>query len=58
MPYKIYDRDGRLVLHAAENCRYDRRTEESLLEAGYRITLNGKRITKSMAKDRERAHSA
>lgn len=44
--YKVYNRDGRLVLSAPESCRYDRETERSLLAAGYTIKLNGKRITK------------
>lgn len=45
-PYKVYNRDGRQVLSAPESCRYDRKTERSLLAAGYTIKLNGKRITK------------
>lgn len=44
--YKVYDRNGRRVLSAPESCRYDRKTEQSLLAAGYTIKLNGKRITK------------
>lgn len=45
-PYKVYDQSGRLVLQAAECCRYDRETEKSLLDSGHTIRLNGKRITK------------
>lgn len=34
-------------LIAPASCRYDRKTELSLLEAGYTIRLRGKRITKT-----------
>ncbi len=44
--YEVYDRSGRRVLTAPESCRYDKRTERSLMKAGYSIKLNGKRITK------------
>lgn len=47
-PYRVYDRNGRRVLSAPESCRYDRKTEQSLLAAGYTIKLNGKRITKKV----------
>ena len=45
-PYKVYDSSGRLMMQATESCRYDRETERSILQAGYTIKLNGKRITK------------
>ena len=45
LPYKIY-RDGELVMQATERCRYPKEVERSLMEAGFTITLNGKRITK------------
>ena len=32
---------------APENCRYSRQIEISLLDAGFTIKLNGKRITKT-----------
>ena len=44
--YKIYDREGRLVMSAPEACRYPPKTELSLMEAGHTIKLNGKKITK------------
>lgn len=44
--YRVYDGTGRQVLQAPESCRYDRKTERSLIEAGYTIKLNGRRITK------------
>lgn len=34
-------------LIAPASCRYDRKTELSLLEAGYAIRLHGKKITKT-----------
>lgn len=46
MHYKVYDREGRLVFQAPAALRYPKATERSLLEAGYTIKLNGKRITK------------
>ena len=44
--YKVYDRNGRAVLAAPPECRYPKEIERSLLEAGYTIKLNGKRVTK------------
>ena len=38
-------RDGGTV--APASCRYDPKTELSLLEAGYTIRLHGKKITKT-----------
>ena len=37
--------DGGLI--APASCRYDRKTELSLLEAGHTIRLHGKKITKT-----------
>lgn len=48
--YKIYDRNGKLVMSAHESCRYPPRTELSLIDAGHTIKLNGKRITKKELK--------
>lgn len=50
LPYKIYDRDGTLVMQAVEECRYKKSVELYLLEAGYTIKLHGKRITKKEVK--------
>lgn len=47
LPYQVFDPSGRCVIHAPESCRYPRKTELSILEAGYTIKLNGKRITKT-----------
>ena len=46
LPYQIYNREGVLVLQAPESCRHSRKVEKELLEYGYTIKLNGKRITK------------
>lgn len=46
-PYVVYNPAGRAVMEAPESCRYSRRVELSILEAGYTIRLNGKRITKT-----------
>lgn len=47
LPYQVFDPSGRCVMHAPESCRYTRRIELDILEAGYTIRLNGKRITKA-----------
>jgi hypothetical protein len=49
-PYKVY-KDGECVLAAEENCRYPKRVELDLMEAGYVIRLHGKRITKREVRD-------
>ena len=48
-PYKVYNRDGRLMFQTKEG-RYPKAIERSLLEAGYTIKINGKRITKKETK--------
>lgn len=46
--YEIIPPAGQLGgLIAPTSCRYDRKTELSLLEAGYSIRLHGKKITKT-----------
>lgn len=46
--YEIIPPAGQLGgLIAPASCRYDRKTELSLLEAGYSIRLHGKKITKT-----------
>lgn len=50
--YEVYDPAGRCVLGAPECCRYSRRVELQLLEAGYSIRLRGRRITKNEVKRR------
>lgn len=45
-PYKVYH-DGALLMEAAKKYRYPKQVELSMLDAGYTIRLNGKRITKT-----------
>ena len=46
--YEVIPPAGQLGgLIAPASCRYDRKTELSLLDAGYTIRLRGKRITKA-----------
>lgn len=47
LPYQIFDSSGECVIHAPESCRYPRRIELDMLESGYTIKLNGKRLTKT-----------
>ena len=44
--YRIYDPSGRLAESRPESLRYPKKTELSILNAGYTIKLNGKKITK------------
>lgn len=48
-PYKVY-RDSECVMEATESCRYPKRVELQLLDAGYTIKLHGKKITKKEIK--------
>lgn len=45
--YQVFDRQGACIMAAPASCRYPARVELSILEAGYTIRLNGKRVTKS-----------
>ena len=54
LPYQVFNSAGQMVMHAPENCRYPRRIEKSLLEAGYTIRLHGKRVTKADLRKEER----
>ena len=55
MPYQVFSPGGHPVLQAPERCRYPRKTELQLLEAGYVIRIDGKLITKTKIK-KEAAH--
>ena len=46
-PYQVFNPQGICIMEAPAKCRYPPRTERSILEAGYSIRLNGKRITKT-----------
>ena len=47
LPYQVFNPQGACIMQAPEKCRYPRRIELSILDAGYTIRLNGKRITKT-----------
>lgn len=55
LPYQIISPSGQPLMEAPERCRYPRKVEQSLLDAGYTIKLNGRRITKTEVR-RELAH--
>lgn len=46
LTYFVSDRNGNVVLQAAAECRYPKHTELSLMDAGYTIRLDGRKITK------------
>ena len=46
-PYQVINPDGKVVMVSASNCRYSRSQELMLLENGYTIKLNGKKLTKA-----------
>ena len=45
--YQVFDSSGRLVLDTNVRCRYSRSMELSLLDAGYVVKIDGKRLTKT-----------
>lgn len=45
-PYVVTSPCGELVLRAGEECRYSKRIELALMDAGYTIRLNGRKLTK------------
>lgn len=48
--YQVYGPSGDLLLQATEECRYTRKVEKEMLEAGYTIRLHGKRLSKTEIK--------
>lgn len=48
--YIVYAPEGHVVLQAAESCRYSKKVELDLLDAGYTIKINGKKLTKKEIK--------
>lgn len=46
-PYQVFSPLGQPIMEAPESCRYPRRIEKDMLEAGYIIRLHGKKITKT-----------
>lgn len=55
-PYQVFSPTGQPLMEAPESCRYPRKVELSILDAGYTIKLNGKRITKADHKSRSKAN--
>lgn len=53
-PYQVINPEGACVLQAPEKCRYPSNKELKLLEAGYVIKLNGKKLTKTEIKKKEK----
>ena len=48
MKYEVYARSGQLLMTTEEeSCWYDTETARAILDAGYVIKLDGKRVTKS-----------
>ena len=45
--YQVFDSSGRLVLDSNVCCRYPRAVELSLLDAGYVVKIDGKKLTKT-----------
>lgn len=45
-PYRVYNREGRLMESRPANLPLPPHMERSLLDAGYTIKVNGKKITK------------
>lgn len=47
LPYQVFNSSGEQVLESDTRCRYPARIELSILEAGYAIKIDGKRLTKT-----------
>lgn len=45
-PYVVIKQQGNVVLQAGEECRYSKRIELALMDAGYTIRLHGRKVTK------------
>ena len=48
--YEVADPSGRIVLTADASCRYPRKVDLSILNAGYPIRLGGRKLTKTEAR--------
>ena len=46
MAYRVYDRDGRPMERRPLEMRHPREIELSMMNAGYIIKINGKKLTK------------
>lgn len=52
LPYKVFNSSGQLMMAMAEDIRYPKEIELSMLDAGYTIKLNGKKLTKTEIRKR------
>ena len=50
--YTVHRQDGTILMQSAMDFRYPPETELSLLNSGYALKLNGKRITKKEVQER------
>ena len=50
IPYQVFDSTGRMVLNSDVRCRYPRPVELILLDAGYSVKIDGKKLTKTEAR--------
>jgi hypothetical protein len=50
--YRVYDKDGRCRMSTTVGCRYPKAVEVDLLEAGYTIKIDGKKVTKKEVRER------
>ena len=51
--YTVFSPEGAPILHTAvENLRYSPPVEAQMLSLGYKITINGRRLTKKEAAER------
>lgn len=48
--YIVKNAEGRVVLQAAAECRYPKNVELDLMDHGYTVHLNGRRLTKKEAR--------
>lgn len=47
LPYQVIGPTGKPMMEAPESCRYPKRIELDMLEAGYTIRLHGRKLNKT-----------
>ena len=52
LPYQVIGPDGAILLQAPEDLRYSPGIEQTMLETGYTIILNGKKLTQKELRKR------
>lgn len=50
--YRVYDKDGICRMSTTVGCRYPPDIEMSLLENGYTVKIDGKKLTKKDVRER------